>query len=186
MSGVLLLHLDLMPLLVLPSFLNPRRYFLILNVTLKQGDLCGTSTQPQATAQAALAQWKKAGFPANQQILGLPLYGYVSQSTKTTLTGSLVSSSPSFSGVESGHGVHRRDPVKEKESKNKKTNAVDTILQDTNLQEWYGQQIPFNELVKSGALIKKSDGTYGQGGGFTMGKMLFSLEGYLFILICEL
>lgn len=132
------------------------------------GDLCGTSTQPQATAQAALAQWKKAGFPANQQILGLPLYGYVSQSTKTTLTGSLVSSSPSFSGVESGHGVHRRDPVKEKENKNKKTNPVDTILQNTNLQEWYGQQIPFNELVKSGALIKKSDGTYGQGGGFTM------------------
>lgn len=49
------------------------------------GNLCGNSSLPQYSAQAALAQWTKAGFPASKLVLGLPLYGYVSQSTKTTL-----------------------------------------------------------------------------------------------------
>jgi chitinase len=53
------------------------------------GNLCGTSTQPQASAQAAVAQWSAAGFPKNKILLGLPLYGYVSKSSKTTLSGSL-------------------------------------------------------------------------------------------------
>lgn len=33
------------------------------------GNLCGTSTQPQASAQAALKQWKAAGFPASKVML---------------------------------------------------------------------------------------------------------------------
>ena len=49
------------------------------------GNLCGTSSLPQYSAQAALAQRTAAGFPASKLVLGLPLYGYVSQSTKTTL-----------------------------------------------------------------------------------------------------
>ncbi|KAI0638625.1 glycoside hydrolase family 18 protein [Trametes polyzona] len=49
------------------------------------GNLCGNSQLPQYSAQAALSQWTKAGFPAPKLVLGLPLYGYVSQSTKTTL-----------------------------------------------------------------------------------------------------
>jgi chitinase len=39
---------------------------------------------------------------------------------------------------------------------------------DVNLSSWYGQQIPFNSIVSSGALVKQSNGTYGQGGGYTM------------------
>ncbi|KAJ3917264.1 glycoside hydrolase family 18 protein [Lentinula edodes] len=58
------------------------------------GNLCGTSTLPQYSAQAALSQWSAAGFPASKMLLGLPLYGYVSNSTKTALTGSLVDASP--------------------------------------------------------------------------------------------
>ncbi|KAJ3796868.1 glycoside hydrolase [Lentinula aff. detonsa] len=54
------------------------------------GNLCGTSSLPQYSAQAALSQWSAAGFPASKMLLGLPLYGYVSDSTKTALTGSLV------------------------------------------------------------------------------------------------
>jgi len=38
-----------------------------------------------------------------------------------------------------------------------------------SLTGWWGKQIPFNEIVKAGALQKRSDGNYGQAGGFTMG-----------------
>ncbi|KAH9927355.1 glycoside hydrolase superfamily [Fomitopsis serialis] len=49
------------------------------------GDLCGDSSQPESSAQAALKQWTAANFPANQLLLGMPLYGYVSKSSKQTL-----------------------------------------------------------------------------------------------------
>lgn len=51
------------------------------------GNLCGTAAQPQASAQAAVAQWTAAGFPKSKLLLGLPLYGYVSQSSRTVLAG---------------------------------------------------------------------------------------------------
>ncbi|KAJ7287157.1 glycoside hydrolase superfamily [Mycena rebaudengoi] len=54
------------------------------------GNLCGTSSQPAYTAQAAFTQWTTAKFPASKLLLGLPLYGYVYKSTKTKLTASLV------------------------------------------------------------------------------------------------
>lgn len=37
-----------------------------------------------------------------------------------------------------------------------------------NLTKYWGQQVAFKDIVKSGALAKKSDGTYGEAGGFTM------------------
>ncbi|KAG6889320.1 hypothetical protein C0992_005646 [Termitomyces sp. T32_za158] len=45
---------------------------------------------------------------------------------------------------------------------------VRTAVADANLTGWWGQQIPFSVIVSSGALVKLSDGNYGQGGGFTM------------------
>jgi hypothetical protein len=50
-------------------------------------NVCGTSSQPTATAEAAFKQWTAAGFPAAKLLLGLPLYGYVSRSSKTSLSG---------------------------------------------------------------------------------------------------
>lgn len=35
-------------------------------MTLHVGNLCGTSTQPQASAQAAIKQWTAAKFPASK------------------------------------------------------------------------------------------------------------------------
>ncbi|KAF8994877.1 glycoside hydrolase superfamily [Cyathus striatus] len=134
------------------------------------GNLCGTSTQPQASAQAALAQWKAASFPASKLLLGLPLYGYVSNSTKTKLTGSLLPDDkmillhkadvPAAKGEPNVHflnGTHARP---------KKSDAK--VEATADLTSWWGQQIPFSSIVQSGALVKGSDGNYQQGGGFTM------------------
>ncbi|GLB44488.1 putative glyco_18 [Lyophyllum shimeji] len=145
------------------------------------GNLCGTSKQPQASAQAALAQWKAAGFPASKLLLGLPLYGYVSKSTKTGLTGSLLPSPdmlllqktelPPVS--ESTKESSAEDPAEPDmhflNGSHAHPKEVKTAAANANLQSWWGQQIPFNAIVKSGALVKHSDGTYGEGGGFKMG-----------------
>lgn len=41
-----------------------------------------------------------------------------------------------------------------------------------NLTGYWGKQIAFSDIVKAGALVKRSDGNYGQAGGFTMGMFL--------------
>ncbi|KAF5380285.1 hypothetical protein D9757_007977 [Collybiopsis confluens] len=154
------------------------------------GNLCGTSSLPQYNAQSALSQWTAAGFPANKMLLGLPLYGYVSNSSKTVLTGSFVD--PATEPEESGHigsatgpqpGNHARvkKPISELpvgEDGNK--HGVKAAAADANLQGWYGQQIPFSSIVASGALVKSSSGTYSGGGGFTMGWDNCSDTPYLF------
>ncbi len=157
------------------------------------GNLCGTSKQPQASAQAALAQWKKAGFPASKQLLGLPLYGYVSKSTKSVLTGSLMPSSdmmllvkteaatvdgaePDTHFLNGAHVRTRLAPVAEEAAEPQiiaNESDKEVTIQAT-LTSWWGQQIPFKEIVKAGALVKRSDGNYGEGGGFTMG--VYELE----------
>lgn len=48
-------------------------------------NLCGNSTQPGASAAAAVKAWTAAGMPASKLLLGNPYYGYISTSTKTTL-----------------------------------------------------------------------------------------------------
>lgn len=57
------------------------------------GDLCNTSSQPEANAKSAFSRWTKAGMPASKLLLGLATYGYVSKSRNTRLSGS---SMPSF------------------------------------------------------------------------------------------
>ncbi|KAG6890137.1 hypothetical protein C0995_011430 [Termitomyces sp. Mi166 len=158
------------------------------------GNPCGTSKRPQANAQAALKQWTAAGFPASKLLLGLPLYGYVSKSSKTVLTGSSLSSSdtlpPAWSNdpnlpssfqigdVGITNDVRIEKEVDDSQVADHDLESLDDAhsqsaklkmrTMETDLSSWWGQQIPFNAIVKSGALVKKSDGTYGQGGGFTM------------------
>ncbi|KAJ4480852.1 glycoside hydrolase [Lentinula aciculospora] len=142
------------------------------------GNLCGTSSLPQYSAQAALSQWTAAGFPASKMLLGLPLYGYVSNSTKMALSGSFVDPSLHeatenvINGAQAQAGNHARHgrtiPAK-KAPEPQGSSGKKGKKKDTNLQGWYGQQIPFSSIVTSGALVKNADGTYGGGGGFTEG-----------------
>ncbi|KAH9853558.1 glycoside hydrolase [Lenzites betulinus] len=49
------------------------------------GDACHNSTQAGASALAALRAWTAAGFPAQQLVLGVPSYGYISRSDAVAL-----------------------------------------------------------------------------------------------------
>lgn len=47
--------------------------------------------------------------------------------------------------------------------------AAPSATATANLQAYWGKQLAFYEIVKAGALKKRSDGNYGQNGGYTMG-----------------
>jgi chitinase len=52
-----------------------------------------------------------------------------------------------------------------------KRSAEDIEVEATgsgDLSKWYGQQIPFNSLLTSGALKKNSNGTYSGASGYNM------------------
>ncbi|PFH50382.1 glycoside hydrolase family 18 protein [Amanita thiersii Skay4041] len=126
------------------------------------GNPCGTSQQPEATAQAALSQWTKAGMPVNKLMLGLPLYGYVSKSVAKRLHGSSIK----IESNRSRKGAHR--------------NYKMPARKDGDLSNFWGQQIAFNQLVESGVLVKGSDGNYRSGQDYTMGWDDCSDTPYLF------
>ena len=158
------------------------------------GNLCGTSSLPQYSAQAALAQWTKAGFPASKLLLGLPLYGYVSQSTKTTLqqiarppAGFDVKaykehvlglperglSCPMPQVVEDGAEGEEGEP-NALMGAHERTKAAPKDVEAQaagDLSSYFGQQIPFNQIVALGALKKTSSGTYEGANGYTMGAL---------------
>ena len=163
------------------------------------GNLCGTSSLPQYSAQAALSQWTAASFPASKLVLGLPLYGYVSQSTKTTLqqiarppagfdpvaykeqilglpARGLKCPLPRLQEDEDGKEEEGEGPnalngnhERRREGKEKEVRAEAAA---GDLSSYFGQQIAFNQLVALGALVKSSSGTYGGANGYTMGEFL--------------
>lgn len=120
----------------------------------------------------------KSVYIVIQLLLGLALYGYVSKSTQTTLAGNLMptddmvllqaETNPVQNEVDATisflNGAHSR--IKE---------APIAPAATANLQAQWGRQIAFGDVVKSGALIKRSDGNYGESGGFTMGEFFWLL-----------
>lgn len=154
------------------------------------GNLCGTSRQPQASAQAAFSQWTKAGFPANKLLLGLPLYGYVSHSSATTLTGVAMPPAAGFDvslyrervlqlPVRPGRApacprvteTFTEEPnfLEGKHERGRAPAAAETAQAAAgDLSAYWGQQIAFNQIVALGAL-KKSGSVYVQQNGYTEG-----------------
>ncbi|KAH8828170.1 glycoside hydrolase [Flagelloscypha sp. PMI_526] len=131
------------------------------------GNLCGTSQQPTANMRAAITQWTNAGFPASKLLLGLPLYGYVSNSKKTVLTGSFA---PEVNEDSSNYLVK---PQLDDSGRTTWLNGAHPRAKDgdvrvmADLRSYYGQQIAFKDILKSGALQRNADNTYSAGGGFT-------------------
>ncbi|KZS97652.1 glycoside hydrolase [Sistotremastrum niveocremeum HHB9708] len=99
---------------------------------------CENSTQPLANAVSAVKSWTAANFPANQLLLGIPSYGYVSISSATHL-------------VQRGL-THARA-----------TNPV-TVLDDDGQDN--GGQVQFASLISQGALQKDDTGHYVGAGSF--------------------
>ncbi|KIY48719.1 glycoside hydrolase [Fistulina hepatica ATCC 64428] len=114
------------------------------------GNGCGNSSQPEANASVALANWTSAGFPAHKLALELVIYGYVFQSTRTTL--SQVVRPPrmtrpcrliGFSGC---------------------------VTDGSNdLSSMFGRQVPFLQLIDAGVLYRADDGSYKAKNGYTRG-----------------
>lgn len=97
-------------------------------------------------------------------LLGIPLFGLVFKTKKTSLAGD--------------------DPVDALNTKNFK-GAHKEILARPPMQSlsphmplayWWGKQIPFKNIVQSGALVKRFDGNYSQGAGYTLGMLLRSFH----------
>ena len=117
------------------------------------------------------------------------MYGYVSKSKSTTLTG-IAFPPPGFDVQkykEQVLGLPTRNPAPscplEQEKFDEPPNFLDgkhehrgkpkegdiSAEATGDLSSYYGQQIPFNQIVALGALKKSSNGTYVQANGFTEG-----------------
>ncbi|KAJ7169102.1 glycoside hydrolase superfamily [Mycena crocata] len=159
--------------------------------------LASGKSQPAYSAQAAFKQWTAAKMPASKLLLGLPLYGYVFNSSKTTMASFML---PETQGAESSTEVElvevestavavsevddvpaheingpirgsNKEQVPAQPSELSESEATElesdvSIEATPNLSKYWGQAIPFNTLLSSGALVKKADGTYGAGTGF--------------------
>ncbi|KAI0269122.1 glycoside hydrolase superfamily [Gloeopeniophorella convolvens] len=103
-------------------------------------DACRNSTQPVASADAAIKAWTAAGFALSQLVLGVPSYGYISHSSATRLR-------------QRDGGAYAPGPV---------VHAVTDDGEDSG-------QVQFRELVRQGLLCKDPNGpgVYTGCGGFT-------------------
>ena len=161
------------------------------------GNICGNATRAQYSAEAAVKQWTAAGFPAGQLMLGVPFYGYVSQSTKTTL---------SDGPLESAADAYRREVL----ALEGKSYAVSELTEDLrerdnpeglvpldgahpltqqpppegeqfaplangDLSSYWGGEIAFSGLISQGVLQESSSGTFVAANGYTYGTIYFTV-----------
>ncbi|KAI5475768.1 glycoside hydrolase family 18 protein [Pseudohyphozyma bogoriensis] len=84
------------PLTDVSAFADVLDYILVMNYDVwgasstpgpnaPLSDACPNSNQPNANEQSAIETWTAAGMPASKILMGVPSYGYISDSTATTL-----------------------------------------------------------------------------------------------------
>ena len=115
--------------------------------------MCGNATQKPASADAALAAWTTARFPAEQLVLGVPSYGYLSRTDADTL--------------QSRRGRRRLDRSRRR-LLDADPDAPVVLTADGGTD---GGQIQFRDLVQQGALQRApgADGAFAGAGGFVRG-----------------
>ncbi|KAI0733000.1 glycoside hydrolase superfamily [Fomitopsis betulina] len=125
------------------------------NAPLSDG--CHNSTQPASNAVAAVRAWTEAGFPADQLVLGVPAYGYLSQSSATRL----VQRSTLCSGLGSvprSHRAHLRNRHRARSSLRLCANATEgapgssAIMATNDDGSPEDGQVQFRGLVEQGIL----------------------------------
>ncbi|KDN39765.1 glycoside hydrolase family 18 protein [Tilletiaria anomala UBC 951] len=144
-------------------------------------NLCDNSTQPQASAAAGVRQWVAAGMPASKIMLGLPAYGYVSNSGVTSIREGrreLSIEQQQQQGQMTLPAAHRRfasqagamDPPGYRGGRFDRRLLSHRALSSASFTKKPALtegQTPFRTLVTRGALVKRSDGTYDAGAGWT-------------------
>ncbi|ODN99057.1 hypothetical protein I350_07211 [Cryptococcus amylolentus CBS 6273] len=124
------------------------------NAPLSDG--CNNSTQPLANAYAAVSSWTSAGMPADQITLGVPAYGYLQDSTATSLI--------QRRSVDTTQSLpHRRHAMSLKNKHRKRASDVTVTNEDGGTSDG---QVMWYSLLSQGALTLE-DGSYVGDGGFT-------------------
>ena len=132
---------------------------------------CGDSWQPGSNAVNAVKNWKAAGMPARQIMLGVPAYGYISDSTATSL---IHRRSRQMEAMEArklaarsranmllgntrphlgGDAVEKRD--------------IESRAADGDISSFKGSQMQFNQLISYKVISLGSTGIYYGRNGFT-------------------
>lgn len=132
---------------------------------------CGNSWQPGSNAVNAVKNWKAAGMPANKIMLGLPSYGYVSDSTATTLIhkrsrqmDAMVArrhAAEARSNMYSGNMRPRLQGSMEKRS------DLEARQSNGDISSFWNSQLEFNQLVQYGVLQRNGMYDFSGINGFT-------------------
>lgn len=112
-------------------------------------DGCHNSSQPGANAVAAYEAWTSAGFPASKLVLGLPSYGYVSDSEASDLRS------------RSTKALKFRRLRSLDDGSEEPGTTIKIIGEDGS------STVQFRELLRQGALVRTSASAYDAAGGFT-------------------
>jgi len=72
------------------------------------------------------------------------------------------------------NGAHANNTVDDEAARTARGPLDEPVKALATLTGYWEKRIAFKDLVAAGALVKKSDGNYGQAGGFTMGMLTIS------------
>lgn len=132
---------------------------------------CGNSWQPGSNAVNAVKNWKAAGMPANKIMLGVPSYGYVSQSTATTLihrrSHHMETMMARREAALARENLHMGNLRPRLQGSVEKRSDLAARQSNGDISSFYNSQLEFNQLVQYGVLGRDSNGGYTGRNGYT-------------------